>query len=110
MQRADYGVTCARSALQALDRVRAQPQRFEIVVTDYNMPEMSGIALAEALALAAPGLPVVSASGYVTDELKAQAHTAGLRAVLFKEYVFERMGGVVRAILDSRPAAAVPLR
>ena len=80
MQRAGYGVTCARSALQALDRVRAQPQRFEIVVTDYNMPEMSGIALAEALALAAPGLPVVIASGYVTDELKAQAHTAGLRA------------------------------
>ncbi len=110
LQRAGYSVTCARSAQQALDLVRAQPQGFKLVVTDYNMPEMSGIKLAEALALAAPGLPVVISSGYVTDELKAQAHTAGVRAVLFKEYAFERLGGIVRAILDSRPDAAVPPR
>ena len=74
------------------------------------MPGMSGIALAEALALVAPGLPVVISSGYVTEELKAQAHAAGVRAVLFKEYALERLGGVVHAILGSQPEAAAPLR
>ena len=110
LQRAGYRVTCAHSAQQALDLVRAQPLCFELVVTDYNMPGMSGTALAEALSLAAPGLPVVISSGYVTEELMAQAHSAGVRAVLFKEYAFERLGGIVHAILDSQPDAAAPLR
>jgi PAS domain S-box-containing protein len=101
LQRAGYGVTCVHSAQQALDLVHGQPQRFALVVTDYNMPEMSGITLAEALALAVPGLPVVISSGYVTEALKTQAHAAGVRAVLFKEYAFERLGGIVHAILGS---------
>ena len=62
------------------------------------------------ISLAAPGLPVVISSGYVTEELMAQAHSAGVRAVLFKEYAFERLGGIVHAILDSQPDAAAPLR
>ena len=59
---------------------------------------------------AAPGLPVVISSGYVTEALKTQAQAAGVRAVLFKEYAFERLGGIVHAILDSRPKAPVPLQ
>jgi CheY-like chemotaxis protein len=110
LQQNGYSVTCVSSAQQALDLVRAQPQRFALVVTDYNMPEMSGMALAEALALAAPGLPVVISSGYVTDELRAQAHAVGVRAVLFKEYAFERLGSIVHTILDRPPEAAAPRR
>nr|WP_316639420.1 CHASE domain-containing protein [uncultured Roseateles sp.] len=100
LQRAHYSVTCVHGAQQALDLVREQPRRFALVIADYNMPEMSGIALARALALAAPGLPVIISSGYVTEELKAQAQAAGVRAVLFKEYAFERLGAIVHAILQ----------
>ncbi|MDE2276093.1 MAG: response regulator, partial [Burkholderiales bacterium] len=106
LQRAGYGVTCVHSAQQALDLVRAQPRRFELVATDYNMPGLSGVALAEALAQIAPELPVVISSGYVTEALKAQAEAAGVRAVLLKEYAFERLGGIVQAILGHRPEAA----
>ncbi len=106
LQRAGYAVTCVHSAQQALDLVRAQPRRFALVATDYNMPELSGVALAEALAQVAPELPVVISSGYVTEALKAQAEAAGVRAVLLKEDAFERLGGIVQAILGHRPEAA----
>jgi CheY-like chemotaxis protein len=110
LQRAGYLVTCVLGAPQALALVRAQPRRFELVVTDYSMPEMSGIELAKALALVSPGLPVVISSGFVTEELKAQAHSVGVRAVLFKEYAFERLGGIVHDILNRSPEAVAPLR
>ena len=110
LQRAGYRVTCVHSAQRALELARMQPLPFELIVTDYNMPEMSGIELARALAIAAPGLPVVISSGYVTEELKAEAHAAGVRAVLSKEYAVERLGGIVQGILDGRPQASVPLR
>ncbi len=109
LQRAGCQVTCVGSAQQALDMVRAQPGAFDLVATDYNMPEMSGIALAEALARLAPGLPVVISSGYVTEELQARARQAGVRAVLFKEHAFERLGGIVHAILERKPEPQVAL-
>jgi CheY-like chemotaxis protein len=108
LQRSGYSVTCVHSAKQALDLVHAQPDRFKLVATDFNMPQMSGIALAEALALLAPGLPVIVTSGYVTDELSAQARAAGVRAVLFKEHAFERLGGIVHSILNRMPEVELP--
>ncbi len=108
LQRAGYGVTCVTSAQQALDLVRAEHGRFQLVASDYNMPEMSGVALARALAAVAPGLPVVILSGYVTDDLQQQARAAGVRAVLFKEHALERLGGIVHALLNRAPETAPP--
>ncbi len=106
LESAGYRVSRVASASMALEQVRAHPGDFDIVVTDYNMPTMSGVELAEAMKAVAPGLPVVITSGYVTEELKARARAAGVRAVLFKEYAFEQLGSVVQAVLtDSAPAA-----
>ena len=68
----------ARSADEAL-RVLAQ-QPIDLMLTDYNMPEMSGLELAQQLARLQPALPVVITSGYLADELREQAERAGVRA------------------------------
>jgi DNA-binding NarL/FixJ family response regulator len=57
-----------------------------LVVTDFNMPTISGLDVALALSGVRPGLPVVITSGYVTDELRASAAACGVRAVLHKEH------------------------
>jgi PAS domain S-box-containing protein len=105
LENAGYRVKRVAQAALALALVQADPAAFDLVISDYNMPGMSGLALAEALLAAAPGLPVVIASGYVTDELQAQARQAGVQAVLFKEHSFERLGGLVHGILAGLRAA-----
>ncbi len=100
LETAGYRVTRLAAAPQALERVRAAPAAFDLVITDFNMPTMSGIALAQALQALAPTLPVVITSGYVTDELRERACQAGVRAVLLKEHSFEQLGGIVQAILS----------
>jgi CheY-like chemotaxis protein len=104
LESAGYHVTRVTSAPLAVERVRADPSAVDLVITDYNMPVMSGIALAEALCVVAPGLPVVITSGYVTEELRDRARRAGVSAVLFKENSFEQLGGIVQGIL-ARAAA-----
>ena len=61
-----YRVTGCTLAAEALDAVRANPAGFDVVVTDYNMPGMSGLQVAQALARIRASLPVVLVSGHLS--------------------------------------------
>lgn len=53
--------------------LRANPVVFELVVTDYNVPGISGLDVARAACEIPAGLPVVVASGLIDENLRAQA-------------------------------------
>jgi CheY-like chemotaxis protein len=55
-------VFVASSAGEALDMVEARP--IDVVITDYAMPHMTGLQLAEAIKASRPDLPVALATGY----------------------------------------------
>jgi len=97
-----YHVSVFQSAQSAIAAVREHPQNFDCVVTDFNMPECSGLDLARELARLRPELPVVVSSGYITDELRAQARSAGVRGLLEKQNTFEELGAMVAGILAAR--------
>jgi signal transduction histidine kinase/ActR/RegA family two-component response regulator len=71
-------------AQQALRIFRSAPQRFDAVLTDAIMPEMSGLELIAELRRVRPELPVVLVSGYGGPDLNAAAAAAGAQAVLMK--------------------------
>ena len=73
LERAGYRVTRVDSGIAAIDAVRLAPRGHDLVVTDFNMPGLSGLSVAEQIAAIAPGLPVVITSGYVTEELLDRA-------------------------------------
>lgn len=97
-----YRVSAFQSAQAAIAAVREHPEDFDLVVTDFNMPECSGLELAQALRRLRPALPVVVSSGYITDELRAQAHEAGVRGLLEKQNTFEELGAMVAGILSGK--------
>ncbi len=76
-----------------------EPASFDLVVSDYNMPQASGLDLAAAMLRLRPGLPVVITSRYVTDELRERAAALGVRALLKKESSFEELPGLVHELL-----------
>lgn len=103
LQRMGYRVTCLGDPREVLTLLQAQPEAFDVVVTDFNMPGMSGLELVIALGRLRPGLPVVISSGYVTELMRAEILRAGVRHVLQKEYTLEQLGGMVqRALADPR--------
>jgi CheY-like chemotaxis protein len=69
---------------EALNAVRANPGQFDLVVTDYNMPHISGLELAQAVKAIRADLPIILASGYITEELRAKAPAAGIRELIYK--------------------------
>jgi signal transduction histidine kinase len=99
LARAGYQATVCNGGRAAIDALRRDPQAFDIVVTDYNMPETTGLDVARAVAALRPELPVVICSGYISDELQQQAQAAGVRALLGKQDLLDDMASALREIL-----------
>jgi PAS domain S-box-containing protein len=100
LRRHGYKVTTYEQPAVALARVRADPRAFDILVTDFNMPEMNGMELATAVTRAAPGLPIIITSGFISDEMRQQAAELHVGALLQKEYTLERLAGLVHGVLE----------
>jgi len=78
---APVGFTSSRAALAAF---RADPQRFDAIITDERMPGLAGSALIRELRGIRDNIPVVLMSGYLGDAVARQAREAGAEEVLRK--------------------------
>jgi nitrogen-specific signal transduction histidine kinase len=70
-----------RSALASLE---AEPDAYDVVLTDEMMPGLTGTAFAHAARKARPDLPIILVSGYTGPMLAQVALGAGVREVLRK--------------------------
>ena len=100
LERSGYRVSGYHDPQEAIEAVREHPDAFDFVVTDFNMPEFSGLDVARELAQLNPGLPVVISSGYITEELRDDAKQAGVRSLLEKQNTFQELSGLVGRILS----------
>ena len=101
LRRAGHKVIVFSSARAALRALRKPEMRCDLVVTDYNMPHMSGLDLAAALQRLRPRMPVVISSGFLTPALIDGAEA--VHAVLLKkEECYERLAPLAAEVLESR--------
>jgi len=99
LQRAGYRVTCHSDPLAAVSEVRARPQAFDLVITDFNMPALTGLGLAADVARIRADLPVVIHSGHISETVRSEAARLGVRGVVHKGGSFDELGAVVQRIL-----------
>jgi PAS domain S-box-containing protein len=78
------GFTSSKAALATF---QAEPQRFNVVLSDEAMPEMTGSELVREIRRIRPDIPIVMMSGYVTAGLSGRARDAGVAEVLSKPLV-----------------------
>lgn len=98
IERLGYEVLgCVRGS-DALDAIRAAPSRFDVVVTDYNMPGMLGTDVARAIAAIRPGLPVVLVSGYA-EQLDERLMDPKIRYRLNKPFSLADLGSVLSRVI-----------
>ena len=63
------------------------------------MPGLSGLDVAQELARIRPELPVVITSGYITEELRANALQAGVRHLIYKPNTVDELCEVIQRLL-----------
>jgi PAS domain S-box-containing protein len=88
------------SSVAALQAFRAEPQRFDLVLTDETMPDLSGVDLAREIRRVRSELPIVLMSGYSGAQLAERARAAGvaqlLRKPLVRRDIAEALGRALR--------------
>jgi CheY-like chemotaxis protein len=104
-----YQVEIATQPTVALAIVRADPQRFALVITDQTMPGMTGLVLAEQLLKIRPKLPIIITTGYNAALTAAQVEAAGIRRLLFKPITLQSLGAAVHGVLSAKNAARILL-
>jgi CheY-like chemotaxis protein len=89
-------ITSPRAALQAF---KADPDAFDLVVTDLAMPGTTGFLLARELMASRPGLPVVLYTGHIDPIAQRELESAGIRALLPKPVDPDRLHSLLKTLL-----------
>ena len=75
------GFDSSRTALQVF---KAEPQRFDLVLTDEVMPDLLGTEFASEIRRLRPDIPIILMSGYGGPQLATRAAAIGINEVLRK--------------------------
>jgi PAS domain S-box-containing protein len=93
-----HQVATDTDAARALDRVRAAPSAYDVVITDQSMPGLAGDALARALREVRADLPVILCSGYSERYQADDAERDGLLGFLGKPIDRDRLVALLRRV------------
>ena len=100
LRRRGYTVSGFTDPHAATAALRAAPQAYDLLVTDYNMPGYSGIDLVREARGIRADLPVALASGYVTAEIEQAARAEGARALIHKPNDVEELCATVQRLVS----------
>ncbi len=95
-----YQVVALSSSLEAFEMFRNKPDIFDLVITDFTMPGMTGGKLAERIHQIRPGLPIIMCSGQSDQFSELDAETFGIAEYVRKPYNLAAFSATVRRVLD----------
>ena len=97
-----YHVTTTTSSPEALRLFNADPDRFDLVITDMTMPEMTGAQLAQQLIRSRPELPIILCSGFSELINEEKAAAIGIRAYIMKPVLRTELATTIRSVLAKK--------
>ncbi|MEW6261803.1 MAG: PAS domain S-box protein [Thermodesulfobacteriota bacterium] len=106
-----YRATVKINSLAALETFRDQPDRFDLVITDQTMPNLTGMELAKELISIRPDIPVILCTGYRNLVNVRKDQETGIREIILKPFTTLDLAKTIRKVLeqgglqDSQPPA-----
>ena len=101
IERLGYKVTARTSSIEALEAFRANPGRFDLVITDFTMPNMTGMELAKTLLKLRSDIPIILCTGYSEHINEDKAKANGIRAFVEKPIISGEIANTIRKVLDN---------
>jgi putative two-component system response regulator len=98
LTRSGYRVVTTASANEAIELI--DQRAFGLVVSDISMPEMSGLALIEAVELVRPGVPILLCSGHGDNANLTDALNRGAAGFIAKPFRPSELRQRVRTVLN----------
>ena len=90
----------SRTVWKRLSGFSEDPDKFDLIITDLTMPEMTGDRLAREVRNLRPGMPVIVCSGFMDKLSREKAKSKGATAFIEKPLTLEKLASMVREVLD----------
>jgi len=104
LERLGYEVTARTSSIESLETFRSNPFRFDIVITDQTMPNMTGIQLARELRQIRPDILIILCTGYSEWVNEENVRQMGISAFVMKPIVMREIEKTIRNLFDNKDA------
>ncbi|MCP3900609.1 MAG: response regulator [Desulfobacteraceae bacterium] len=101
LERLGYQITSQTSSLEALEAFRVQPDKFDMVITDMAMPNMSGDVLAAELTKIRSDIPILLCTGFSENMNEKKAMALGMKGFLLKPIVKNDLLKKIRDVFES---------
>jgi PAS domain S-box-containing protein len=95
-----YRVRVMTSSLEAFETFRAEPNSFDLLITDITMPQMTGDVLAKQVRRVRPDFPVIVMSGFSERMNQEKAKDAGIDGFISKPMMLGDLATAIREVLD----------
>jgi CheY-like chemotaxis protein len=99
LERLGYSVATRTSSIEALELFKVDPGRFDLVITDIVMPNLTGDKLAQKIINIRNDIPVVLCTGYSEKFTRQNASEMGIHSLLMKPLVMRDLANTVRQAL-----------
>jgi PAS domain S-box-containing protein len=101
-----YDVTVHFGSRDALEDFRSHPERFDLMITDMTMPNMTGASLATEVLKMRPGFPIILTTGFSERINAGAAKSIGIREFLMKPVSLPDLAWAVKRIMDQETPPA----
>lgn len=96
-----YQVETRTSPSDALEALRAQPDKYDLVLTDMTMPQMNGDKLAEEIKKISTAVPIVICTGFSKRMSHEKAMEMGISGILMKPITLVDLASMVNKVLNT---------
>ena len=99
LERLGYQVTCLTHSLEALEMFSGRPNAFDLVITDYTMPDMDGLELAREICAIRPEQKILLCTGLGDDEGVSRGQTSCVAGLISKPVEVPALSSLIRSLL-----------
>ncbi len=100
LKKLGYRVTNFTDSQEALRAFEANPQDFQLVVTDYSMPWLTGPQLTKKIKAVSSNIPILLVTGYSNLATPDNLHELNCDGIIAKPYNIEKLSQMVSQALQ----------
>ena len=101
LERLGYMVETRTSSIEALKAFQNRPDKYDLVMTDMTMPNMTGENLAKELMRIRPNIPIIISTGFSIQMDEKKARNMGIKAFVMKPFIMKDVAETIRKVLDA---------
>ena len=101
LEQLGYHISAFINSHEALEAFRMQPGKYDLVITDMTMPNMTGDRLAREMKKIRKDIPVIICTGYNESISKAKSEMSGIQDFVMKPLNMNKLSKIIRKVLDT---------